>query len=53
MFLQEVYNQDRSPEVDNVEGLASAANKYLEFNPYLSLCSEVYKYANVKTPDIC
>ena len=26
----EVYNQDRSPEVDDVEGLAVAATKHLE-----------------------
>jgi hypothetical protein len=28
--LQEVYNWDRSPEVDDVEGLAVAATKHLE-----------------------
>ena len=27
---QEVYNQDCSPEVDDVEGLAAAATKHLE-----------------------
>ena len=28
--VQEVYNRDRSPEVDDVEGLAAAATKHLE-----------------------
>jgi hypothetical protein len=28
--VQEVYNQDRSPEDDDVEGLAAAATKHLE-----------------------
>ena len=28
--VQEVYSQDRSPEIDDVEGLAAAATKYLE-----------------------
>ena len=28
--VQEVYNRDRSPEVDDVEGLAVAATKHLE-----------------------
>ena len=28
--VQEMYNQDRSPEVDDVEGLAAAATKHLE-----------------------
>ena len=28
--IQEVYNRDRSPEVDDVEGLAAAATKHLE-----------------------
>ena len=29
--VQEVYNRDRSPEVDDVEDLAAAATKHLEF----------------------
>ena len=28
--VQEVYNRDRSPEVDAVKGLAAAATKHLE-----------------------
>ena len=28
--VQEVYNRDRSPEVDDVEGLAVAATKHLD-----------------------
>ena len=28
--VQEVYNQDRSPEVDDVEDLAAAATKHLD-----------------------
>ena len=28
--VQEVYNRDRSPEVDDVEDLAAAATKYLD-----------------------
>ena len=28
--VQEVYNWDRSPEVDDVEGLAAAATKHLD-----------------------
>jgi hypothetical protein len=28
--VQEVYNRDRSPEIDDVEGLAAAATKHLE-----------------------
>ena len=28
--VQEVYNRDRSPEVDDVKGLAAAAAKHLE-----------------------
>ena len=44
MFLQEVHNQEQSQEVDDVEGFASAATKYLELNAFLSICSQVYKY---------
>ena len=29
IIVQEVYNRDRSPEVDDVEGLAAAATKHL------------------------
>jgi hypothetical protein len=28
--VQSVYNQDHSPEVDDVEGLAAAATKHLD-----------------------
>ena len=28
--VQEVYNRDRSPEVDDIEGLAGAATKHLD-----------------------
>ena len=28
--VQEVYNRDHSPEVDDVEGLSAAATKHLE-----------------------
>ena len=28
--VQEVYNRDRSPDVDDVEGLAEAATKHLD-----------------------
>jgi hypothetical protein len=30
IVVQGVYNQDHSPEVDDVEGLAAAATKHLE-----------------------
>ena len=30
IVVQEVYNRDRSPEFDDVEGLAAAATKHLE-----------------------
>ena len=29
---QEVFNRDGSPEVDDVEGLAAAANKHLDIS---------------------
>jgi hypothetical protein len=36
-----VYNQDRPPEVEDVEGLAAAANKHLELlDQSVSRCKE-------------
>ena len=42
-IVQEVYNRDLSPEVDDVEGSAAAATKHLElvWAECVRLCNEV------------